>query len=308
VKYRRLGSTELAVSVIGLGTWQFGGEWGKDFEQGEVDAMFDQARELGINLVDTAECYGDHTSETLVGAAIRRDRENWVVATKFGHRYHGLHERTDLWSPLEVREQLEESLRALQTDYIDLYQFHSGPDEVFDQDALWEMLDEQTAAGKIRHLGVSLGSNTNVHQTDRSTAIGSKVTQVVYSRLDREPEAAVLHSCHRQDLGVLAREALAGGLLTGKYRPGARFTDPADTRSRRSVDELDQRLQAAERIRDEEVPDGVGMAAWALAWCLQHHAVTAVIPGGKSPEQVAANAKAADLELVSLDHPQAVSR
>jgi aryl-alcohol dehydrogenase-like predicted oxidoreductase len=307
VKYRRLGSTNLTVSVIGVGTWQFGGEWGKDFEQAEVDAMFDQARDLGINLVDTAECYGDHTSESLVGAAIRRDRGDWVVATKFGHRYHGLHERTDHGSPGEVREQLEESLRALETEYVDVYQFHSGPDDVFDQDELWEMLRNQVAAGKIRYLGVSPGSNTDLYQTDRSSDIGSDVMQVVYSRLDREPEEAVLPSCQRQDLGVPAREALAGGLLTGKYRPGTRFTNAADTRSRRPTHEVDRRLEAAQRIREEEVPEGTPMAAWALAWCLQHPAVTAVIPGGKSSQQIAANAKAAELTLVAADHRQAVA-
>lgn len=121
---------------------------------------------------------------------------------------------------------------------------------------------------------------------------------------------AASHAQHRHpgnDLGVLAREALAGGLLTGKYRPGTRFTDAAHTRSRRAIDELDRRLEAAERIRETEVPDGIAMAAWALAWCLQHPAVTAVIPGGKSVDQIAANAKAADLNLIPDDHPQAAA-
>ena len=97
------------------------------------------------------------------------------------------------------------------------------------------------------------------------------------------------------------------GLLTGKYRPGTRFTNAADTRSRRPTDEVDRRLEAAQRIREEEVPKGTPMAAWALAWCLQHPAVTAVIPGGKSSQQIAANAKAAELTLMAADHPQAVA-
>src|SRR5690348_8038296 len=87
MKYRRLGKTNLRVSVIGIGTWQLGGEWGKDYTQAEADAIFDAGREVGINLIDTAECYGDHVSESLVGNAIARDRDQWVVATKFGHRY-----------------------------------------------------------------------------------------------------------------------------------------------------------------------------------------------------------------------------
>lgn len=308
MKYRRLGKTGLSVSVIGVGTWQFGGEWGKEFTQSEVDAMFERARSLGINLVDTAECYGDHTSERLVGRAISRDRDDWVVATKFGHRFAGLHKRVDLWSARDVVAQLERSLRALDTDHVDVYQFHSGPDEAFDQDDLWETLRAQVDAGKIRHLGTSIGANDETHQTDSSTKVGAEVIQVIYSRLDREPEEAVLPSCQRQDLGVLAREALAGGLLSGKYAPGMRFTDPADTRSTRPVEETDRRLRRAQEIAATEVPEGTSMAAWSLAWCLQHPALTAVIPGCKSVEQVESNAAAADLDLVRDDHPQAVQR
>lgn len=297
MKYRRLGRTELAVSTVGVGTWQFGGEWGKDFSQAEVDAILSRARDLGINLVDTAECYGDHLSEELVGKAIARNRADWVVATKFGHRYRGLHERSQEWSAREVIAQLERSLRALGTDYIDLYQFHSGGDDVFDQDELWEALGTQVRAGKVRHLGISIGSNANVYQTDRAAEVGASVIQLVYSRLDREPEKEVLASCERQDLGVLAREALAGGLLSGKYAPGTRFTDPADTRSRRPDDRTQERLSEVQRIAEEEVPAGTDMAAWALAWCLRQQSVTAVIPGCKSVAQLDSNAAAAELDF-----------
>src|SRR2546423_1607290 len=107
MKYRRLGKTGLFVSVIGLGTWQLGGEWGKDFSQDEVDRMFDRARDLGLNLIDTAECYGDHTSEALIGNAIRRDRGKWVVATKFGHKFLGPLQRSEPRSPGDVSQQLE---------------------------------------------------------------------------------------------------------------------------------------------------------------------------------------------------------
>ena len=120
MKYRRLGKTGLTVSVVGVGTWQLGGEWGKTFEQTEVDAMLDKAAELGINLIDTAECYGDHLSEKLVGQAIKGRRNQWIVATKFGHRFKERFERDNVYEPTLVREQLEASLRALQTDYVDL--------------------------------------------------------------------------------------------------------------------------------------------------------------------------------------------
>ncbi|MFE5318586.1 aldo/keto reductase [Paenibacillus sp. NPDC056579] len=302
MKYRRLGKTNMKVSVIGVGTWQFGGEWGKAFTQEEADAILDQAKDSGINLIDTAECYGDHTSESLIGNYVaRKRREDWVIATKFGHHFHGHQERTQHWSPQEVLTQLEASLKALKTDYIDLYQFHSGSDEAFDQDELWTLLDKQVQAGKIRHLGTSIGSNDNLHQTAASTKVNSQAIQVVYNRLDRRPEERVFPSCEEQDLGVLARVPLASGYLSGKYKPGAVFPDN-DVRNRHDKEQTIAKLEETARIRENEVPEGMDMATWALAWCLKHPAVTSVIPGCKSPEQVISNAAAA--EFVSDLHKQ----
>jgi aryl-alcohol dehydrogenase-like predicted oxidoreductase len=308
LKFRRLGRTDLEVSVVGLGTWQLGGEWGRDFSQQEADAIVGRARDLGVNLVDTAECYGDHLAERLVGTAIARDRDHWVVATKFGHRYLGNGRRREEWSAAEVVAQLERSLDALGTDHIDLYQFHSGNDAVFENDELWQVLAAQREAGKIRNLGISLADNATPRQTARAVEVGADVIQVVYGRLDREPEDAVLPACITADLGVMAREALAGGLLSGKYAPGKRFTDPADTRSGRDAAEIERRLNEVQRIAESELPAGVDMAAWALAWVLQHPAVSTVIPGCKSAAQVESNAAAADLDLVTEDHPRAAGR
>ncbi|HUC93469.1 MAG TPA: aldo/keto reductase [Paenibacillus sp.] len=306
MKYRRLGSTGLNVSVIGVGTWQFGGEWGKTYAQDEADAILSKAKELGINLIDTAECYGDHLSESLIGNYLRKDkREDWILATKFGHHYHGFVDRTDHWGAQEVLKQLDDSLKALATDYVDIYQFHSGGDEYFDNDDLWTALDKQVQAGKIRHLGVSLGSNENIHQTEASTRIKSEVIQLVYNRLDQKPERQVLPACQRQDLGVLAREPLANGFLGGKYKPGAVFA-ANDWRSRgKNTDAAAEQLKRVQEIERTELPEGVSLAAWSLAWCLKHPAVTAVIPGCKNVEHVISNAAAAD--LIDAGHPQDVS-
>ncbi|MCA0756589.1 aldo/keto reductase [Paenibacillus sp. N4] len=304
MKYRRLGSTELNVSVIGIGTWQFGGEWGREYTQEEADAILDKGHELGINLIDTAECYGDHLSESLIGDYIsRRNRGDWIIATKFGHHFHERFTRTDVYDAQGVIAQLDASLKALKTDYIDLYQFHSGPDQAFDNDELWTVLDKQVEAGKIRFLGTSIGSNDNLHQTEASSKVNSRVIQVVYNRLDRKPEERVFPSCIEQDLGVLARVPLASGYLSGKYKPGAVFGS-TDVRHRHDAEGTRLKLQEVERIQREEVPQGTDMASWALAWCLKHPAVTAVIPGCKDPAQVESNARAA--ELIEEAHPQEV--
>jgi myo-inositol catabolism protein IolS len=306
MKYRKLGKTDLNVSVVGIGTWQYGGEWGKDFTQKEVDAILDKAKDMGINLIDTAECYGDHLSEKFIGHYLKnQNREDWIVATKFGHHFHENFTRTNHWSAGEVVKQLDDSLRALQTDYVDIYQFHSGSDDDFQNEELWTVLDKQIEAGKIRHLGISIGSNENIYQTDLATEVNASVIQVVYNRLDRKPEEQVFPSCERQNLGVLARVPLASGYLSGKYKPGVIF-DKNDVRNNHSQSEVLKQLRLVEEIQRNEVPEGVNMAQWALAWCLKHPAVTSVIPGCKNVEQVELNALAADLELVSEKHPQAV--
>jgi len=307
MKYRTLGKTNLRVSVIGMGTWQFGGEWGKDFTQSEVDAMFDKARELGINLVDTAECYGDHLSESLIGGAIQRDREKWIIATKFGHKFHGYQDRTERRSPADVAPTVEESLRALKTDYIDILQYHSLREEEVANPELQQALIKLKHQGKIRNIGNSIpmkaGGSKHVEVSERAQV---EVIQVIYNRLDRTPEARDFPYATSHNLGVLARVPLASGFLTGKYKPGQRFS--GEYRETQKPKEIDAKLREAEKIQREEVPPGVPMAQWALAWCLQHPAVTCVIPGCKSVEQVESNARAAGLiDLVRDDHRQSVA-
>ncbi|MFB4164328.1 aldo/keto reductase [Alteribacillus sp. JSM 102045] len=307
MKYRTLGKTGMDISVIGLGTWQFGGEWGREYTQSEVDAIFEKAKEMGINFIDTAECYGDHLSEKFIGKAIEKDRDQWILATKFGHKYHGLYDRTRHYKAEEVLQQLEDSLRALRTDYIDLYQFHSGVGEEFDNDELWTMLDKQVQAGKVRHVGLSIKKNDDIYQTSRASKIGAETIQVVYNRLDRTPEEEVFAYCEEQNLGVLARVPLASGYLSGKYKPGDVFAEN-DVRHRHDKDETRRKLEVAAELQKNEVPEGVPMAQWALAWCLKHRAVTCVIPGCKDPKQVESNAKAAELDIVKDDHPQGAAK
>ena len=292
MQYRTLGKTGLRVSVIGLGTWQFGGEWGKNFEQVEVNQILGTARDLGINLIDTAECYGDHLSETLIGRAIQHNRKDWILATKFGHTFEGHLKRGGAWSVKEVLKQLDQSLKALKTDYIDLYQSHSASDEFFNQDALWSALQEQVKAGKIRHLGNSI-SNDLLHQIDESEKWGIEAVQVIYNRLDRKPEEAIFPYAKAKNIGVLARVPLASGYLTGKYNLGSSFAKD-DVRATHKEEFRIQRIRQVEEIHKTEVPQGVDMAQWALNWCLKNPQISAVIPGCKNAAQVKSNAKTAD--------------
>jgi aryl-alcohol dehydrogenase-like predicted oxidoreductase len=296
MRYRILGKTGLRVSVIGAGTWQFGGEWGVNFTQPQVDAILDAAADCGINLIDTAECYGpDHLSEKFVGDYLsRRDLSRWIVATKFGHHFKSFMNRDDDFSVDGVRAQLEASLWALRVEAIDLYQFHSASDTLFQNEKLWTFLGEQKRAGKIRHLGVSILQKGSELQAREAAKFGVEALQVYYNWLDQRPEQMYFPQAEMDRLGILARVPLASGLLSGKYKPGATF--PAnDVRSAIDAEKMKRDLAEVERLQREEVPAGVPMAKWAMAWCLRSPVVTALIPGSKTPEQVKANASAAEL-------------
>jgi len=296
MRYRILGKTGLRVSVVGAGTWQFGGEWGVDFNQARVDAILDAAADRGINLIDTAECYGpDHLSEKFVGDYLsRRYRSRWIVATKFGHHFNSFMNRDDDFSADGVRAQLEASLKALRVATIDLYQFHSGSDALFRNEKLWTMLAEQKRAGKIRHLGVSILQKGSELQAREAAKFGAEVLQVFYNRLDGRSEQLFFPHARENQLGIIGRVPLASGLLTGKYKQGATF--PAnDVRSKMDAEKMKRDLSEVERLQKTEVPAGVPMANWAMAWCLRDPLVSSVICGCKNPEQVKTNASTAKL-------------
>lgn len=301
MKYRALGNTGLKVSVVGLGTHQFSGEWAREYSPADVDQIVECAHAAGINYIDTAECYGHHSVEALIGKSIQRQgRENWLLATKFGHRNVPGSPKTDAWSATEVREQLEDSLRALQTDYVDVYQFHSGSNRDFANDELWKMLNEQVRAGKVRFLGISLAggltAQNDLQQVHSATEVNARVIQVVYNRLHREAERAILPFCQAEGLGVWARVALAKGFLAGTYRPGTVFPQN-DVRSMYGAEFNDAQLKLVEEIQRTELPPGQNMAQWALAWCLRHPAVASVVVGCKSVAQVTLNAGVAEMDL-----------
>ena len=304
MKYRRLGKTELRVSAIGLGTWQYSGDWGKTITEEEVCALFARARELGFNLVDTAAGYGDHLAERFLGKALAGQRDQWVIVSKFGREFWPIGRQHVDCRPKSVLRQLEDSLRALRTDCIDVYLMHSMENEIASNDAVWTVLDKARSAGKIKHLGISLPprDKDNIYQTELALQYGCDVIECVYNRLDRQAEDGVFYKAMDNDLGVLARVPMAQGYLSGKYRPGSVFTDvragyyDADTN-------YDRLSRAVEIIR-HEVPQGVAPSEWAMAWSVSHPAVAACIPGFKTIAQLEGGARAA--ALLTDDHPLSV--
>ena len=291
---RPIGS--LQVSVVGLGCNNFGGRIDEEASRAVVAAALD----AGITLFDTADIYGGTRSEEFLGRALGARRHEVVVATKFGMQVdaerHGA-------KPAYVRQALEDSLRRLGTDHVDLYQLHAPDPETPLSDTL-AVLDEQVRAGKVREIGCSNFSPAQLREARQAVADGAArfvSVQNEYSILHRRPEDEVLAECEAQSLAFIPYFPLARGLLTGKYRRGE--PPPAGTRlAGAGADQYErlaseENLVAVERLTALAERHGRQVVELAVAWLLARPTVASVIAGATRPEQVRANAGAGDWAL-----------
>jgi aryl-alcohol dehydrogenase-like predicted oxidoreductase len=291
-----LGRSGLEVSRIAFGTWQLGGEWGSTDTVAATEAIR-RAAANGVTIFDTAQGYGFGQSEQLLAAALRgTDREAVVIATKGGLRREGTGVVRDA-SPDWIRHGVEASLRALDTDYIDLYQVH-WPDPATPFEETAETLAKLIAAGKIRHVGVS---NFDVGQLEEfSATLAVETLQPPYHLFRRDIEADILPYTRANDIGILVYGPLAHGLLGGHLGPDTRFA-PDDWRSNNPMfhgDSYHRNLRAVERLRDLATEDlGVTLAQLALAWTLANPAVQVAIVGTRDPDHVEEALAAADIDL-----------
>ena len=299
----RLGMTDLEVSPIAFGAWQLGGGWG-EFDADEGIAAIRHARRLGVNLFDTAQGYGFGASERLLGSALREDldhrREELVIATKGGLRMtdDGLVRDS---SPAWLRSGVEDSLRALGIDHIDLYQVHwPDPEVPFAESAgaLQELVDE----GKIRHVGVSNFDAPQMAGFARARPV--ETLQPPHHLFRRDIEATVLPYCLEHDVGVLVYGPLAHGLLTGALDENATFA-PDDWRSAAPFFKGDRYRRNIEVVRELErfASDrlGVSVSRLAIAWALANPVVQVAIVGARSPRHIEDSVAAAELELSEAD-------
>jgi len=285
---RTIGS--LAVSVVGLGCNNFGMRIGRK----ETDAVVGAALDAGITLFDTADIYGGTKSEEYLGAALGSRRDDIVLATKYGVPYEG-HEGGA--SPAYIRTALEDSLRRLGTDHIDLYQQHLPDKKTPIADTLGT-LAELVAEGKVREFGCSNFDGTLLEEAAAAVvegAPGFASVQNQYSLLHREPEDEVLPFCDRTGTAFLPFFPLASGLLSGKYRAGEEI--PEGTRmaawGERAKSELSpERLETVASLDTLAQGEGHTVLELAFAWLLARPSVASVIAGATTPDQIAANVAA----------------
>ncbi|HTT63880.1 MAG TPA: aldo/keto reductase [Bryobacteraceae bacterium] len=292
---RRIGSLE--VSLVGLGCNNFG--WRIDANASA--AVVNAALDAGINFFDTADIYGAGASEEFLGRALGARRGSVLIASKFGMR---MDEQRHGARPEYVRRAVEDSLRRLGTDYIDLYQLHQPDLEVPIAETLGA-LDGLVRAGKVREIGCSNFSGDQLREAGQAARPGGArfvSLQNQYSMLHREPEADVVPECVRAGIAFLPYFPLANGLLTGKYRRGQAL--PEGSRARDGFGPkvfTDENLALVEALSQFAEARGHGMLELAVSWLVAQPAVASVIAGAKTPEQVKANAPAGGWRLTAED-------
>jgi aryl-alcohol dehydrogenase-like predicted oxidoreductase len=286
MKTRMFGTTDLRCSEIGFGTWALGSNWWGQVTKGEGVNLLRRALDLGITFFDTGNVYGLGANEEIVAGALRGvPRESVQISTKFGYvleggrQEHSQGERPQDWSPGHVRISLEQSLRRLGTDHLDLYQLHNPRMQAIRGDDLFDELEKLQNEGKIRHYGVALGPaigwrDEGIEAIERR---GITSLQTVYNVLEQDPGRDFLSASERAGVGVMARVPTSSGLLEDKYTLETTFP-PHDHRSHRPREWLVEGLQKVERLRFLSEQHGVTMAQAALKFILSQPAIACVLP------------------------------
>jgi aryl-alcohol dehydrogenase-like predicted oxidoreductase len=302
VETRRLGTTDLEITTVGLGAWAIGGNgwlngWGPQ-DDAESIATIHRAIECGINWIDTAAVYGLGHSEEIVGQALKGMAERPYVFTKCSRVWDDpMTIRSEL-TAASIRRECEASLRRLQVETIDLYQIHwPRPDQDIEEG--WNTLAALQREGKVRQIGVS---NFDVSQLKRAQAIAPVGSlQPPYALIRREVEEAILPYCGEQQIGVIVYSPMASGLLSGRMTRERALGLPDDDWRRRNPEFQEPRLtrNLAVVARLQELADnrGVTAGAVAIAWVLRHAAVTGAIVGARRPDQIEEIVVAADVQL-----------
>ncbi|WP_375489943.1 aldo/keto reductase [uncultured Jatrophihabitans sp.] len=310
MEYRQLGNSGLRVSVLTMGTMTFGGS-GNFADVGSTDVdtakrQFGLCQDAGVNVIDTADVYSGGTAEEIVGEAIKGHRDDWLLASKVrfpmgdGPNDAGL-------SRHHIISGAEASLRRLQTDYLDLYQLHEWDGQTRLEETLGA-LDTLVHQGKVRYVGVSnysgwqLMKALGIAERDRLPRFVSE--QIYYSLHGREAENELLPAALDQGLGVLVWSPLAGGLMSGKYTRGdnGQVQGPKGSRhlsdwSEPPIDYPDRLFDTVDVLNDIAKAREVSGAQVALAWLLTRPAVSSLIIGARTEEQLSDNLAAVDLEL-----------
>ena len=282
--YKRLGNTEIEVSVVALGCWAFGGDamWGQQNDEDSIAAV-NTALDKGINFFDTAEAYGN--SEKVLGKALLGKREGLVIATK---------PVPGRMTKEEIIKACEDSLERLQTDYIDLYQIH-WPNHTIPFEETMEGLLRLKEQGKIRAVGVCNFGNSDLNGILKAGRI--ETNQISYNLIWRAIEYSIQETCIKNDVGIMCYSPLMHGILTGKYHTAddvpdsrARTKHFSQSRTPNGAGFEEETFEAINRIRKISKECGISMSYLSVLWLLHQKGIVSVLAGGRNSEQVKENA------------------
>ena len=303
MKYRQLGNTDLSVSEVGFGVWTVGTSWWGKIEEPQGINLLRQAFDLGVNFFDTGDTYGEGYGEEILAKALKQQRHDIVIGTKFGYDFYtyvvreGHQERPQKWTPGFVRYACEQSLRRLDTDYIDLYQLHNPKMDAIEDDELFDTLDELVKEGKILHYGFAIGPDIGWEE-EGTAAIeyrDAQVMQIIYSILERDPARAWFPLARERKTGLITRVPHASGMLDGTYTKDTVF-EASDHRSHRRQEWLNTSLAKIAHLDFlmENMDATIGQIA--IKFALSGDMVASVLPNITNIPQLTEFAAASETE------------
>lgn len=312
MQYRTLGRTGWDVSAISFGAWAIGGAWGTVSDDESLAALH-KALDMGVNLIDTADVYGDGRSEQLIGKLLKERSETVHVATKAGRRLDP--HVADGYTRENLTAFIERSLKNLDVEALDLVQLHCPPTEVYYRPEVFEVMDDLQKQGKIKHYGVSV---ERVEEALKAIEYPNvRTVQIIFNMFRLRPAGLFFEQARTRNIGILARVPLASGLLTGKMTPSTSFEEDDHRGFNRHGEAFDRGetfsgvdydtgLQAVKELK-KLLPENRSLVQMALRWILMFDAVTCAIPGAKRPSQAEQNFSAADVPPLSNEVMQQVA-
>lgn len=305
MKFRKLGKTGMSVSEVSLGTWQVGGGWGQPFNEKTAEEIINKSLDLGVNFIDTADVYNGGMSEKIIGKVLKSRSERIYVATKCGRRLNP--HAASGYNAKNIRGFIEDSLRNMDMEALDLIQLHCPPTEVFYKDEAFETLQTLKEEGKILHYGVSV---EKVEEALKAIEYpGVETVQIIFNMFRQKPEEIFFKEVQKKNIGVIVRVPLASGLLTGKMSKNTEFSSSDHRFFNRNGESFDKGetfsgvnydigLQAVEELK-KIFTDSENLPLYAMKWILMHDAVSTVIPGASKLEQALNNVKASEFRALT---------
>jgi aryl-alcohol dehydrogenase-like predicted oxidoreductase len=312
MNYRTLGKTGFNVSEISLGTWQVGGTWGSGFDHDLASKLLHKAHDKGVNFIDTADVYEAGESEKAVGKFVNSVSDRIYVATKCGRQINP--HINEGYTPKVLRGYVEDSLKRMNLETLDLIQLHCPPTEVYYRPEIFGEFEKLKEEGKIQNLGVSV---EKVEEALKAIEYENVTTvQIIYNMFRQRPDDLFYQRAKEKNVGVIVRVPLASGLLTGKYTKDTTFEDGDHRHGNRNGEWFDKGetfagvpyetgVEAVNKIR-KLFPDQKNLAQIALRWILMNDKISVVIPGASKEYQVDSNMEAADLPAISQEKMEAV--